>query len=256
MIARLGLVVVALLLACPCPALAQKLISALSDAQISITSGFSGHSLTLFGNVEPAIGSSDRVVTGPFDVVIVISGPVADRVVRRKERRLGIYVNTEEVTFRSFPTFYRVLASRRLSAIADETTLDENGLTPMSITMGSVPAGTSDARQFSEQLIRLMTEADRMGVAENAVRFLTDTFYTARAELPSDVPNGNFLAKTYVFKQGQIVATHAEAFRVRTIGFERFVGDAAHSYPLLYGLATVMVGLFTGWLGGALFRRA
>jgi hypothetical protein len=33
------------------------------------------------------------------------------------------------------------------------------------------------------------------------------------------------------------------------------LGLAAVDHPLLYGLAAVILALFTGWLGGVVFRR-
>ena len=42
---------------------------------------------------------------------------------------------------------------------------------------------------------------------------------------------------------------------MRKIGFERFLGLAAQQQPLLYGLVCVILALFTGWLGGVVFRR-
>jgi hypothetical protein len=52
-----------------------------------------------------------------------------------------------------------------------------------------------------------------------------------------------------------VVAQGAQRFFVQKSGFERFVGEAAVNQPLLYGIATVLLALITGWLGGVLFRR-
>jgi uncharacterized protein (TIGR02186 family) len=73
--------------------------------------------------------------------------------------------------------------------------------------------------------------------------------------LPSDAPPGPYLAHTYLFKNGEIVAEHTDGFSVRKTGFERFLGQAAHGQPLLYGIVAVILALATGWLGGVVFKR-
>ena len=58
-----------------------------------------------------------------------------------------------------------------------------------------------------------------------------------------------------MFKDGKVIARKSEGFAVRKIGFERFLALSAVQQPLLYGLVCVALALFTGWLGGVLFRR-
>ena len=238
------------------PACAQTLVSALSDQQIAINSGFSGQNLTLFGNVEPVPEMGQTTVKGPFDILIAIVGPPADRVTRRKERRLGIWVNAEQALYKDLPTFYYVASNRPLNAITDTATLNDRRLTPLSqIEAAADDPKAEDAGLFSAQLLRLMEKKGYFGANPAGVRFLSDTFYTARVALPADVPNGNFLAETYLFKDGQVVGYHAETFSVRKIGFERFVGSAAVKFPWAYGLAAIFMAIGTGWLGGVVFRR-
>ena len=42
---------------------------------------------------------------------------------------------------------------------------------------------------------------------------------------------------------------------MRKIGFERFLALSAVQQPALYGLICVILALFTGWLGGVIFKR-
>ena len=65
---------------------------------------------------------------------------------------------------------------------------------------------------------------------------------------------GPYLAHTYVFKDGAGRRAH-RGFSVRKIGFERFLSSPAVQQPLLYGIVCVMLALFTGWLGGVVFKR-
>lgn len=243
------------LLACVSPARAEKLVSTASTDEISIASDFVGENLTLFGNIEPEAGATQKFVEGPFHVVIVITGPLQDRVARRSRQRFGIWMNTEQVVFNDFPSFYHVLASGKLADITDEATLARLNIMPEAQARITVQPGTADAASFGRELVRLMTDQGYFGVNELGVVFRSNTLYSARVNLPSDVPPGAFLAHTYVFKNGVVIAERSEGFSVRKIGFERFLALAAQQQPLLYGLVCVILAIFTGWLGGVVFRR-
>jgi len=237
------------------PAHAEKLVSTVSNDEVSIASNFVGEKLTLFGNIEPEAGATQKFVEGPFHVVIVVTGPLQDRVARLKRQRLGIWMNTEQVVFRDFPTFYHVLASGKLTDITDEATLERLNIMPAAQTRITAQPGTADAAWFGRELVRLMTNEGFFGLNELGVVFRSNTLYSAQVNLPSDIPPGPFLSHTYVFKNGVVIAERSEGFAVRKIGFERFLALSAQQQPLLYGLVAVILALFTGWLGGVVFKR-
>jgi len=237
------------------PALAQRLVSRLSDQEISINSTFAGESLTLFGNVEPPIGKSEKTINGPFDIIITIQGPSSARVVRRKEQQLGIWLNAQQVTFSSVPAFFHIMATGRMKSIADPRTFKQLGIGLETQIKGPDTNDAGRAELFRKELVRLMSKNNMFGIDEHRVSFLSETFYSAQITLPANVPNGTYLAKTFVFKNGQVIDQRAERFFVRTMGAERFIGNAARNFPLAYGLSVVLLALFTGWLGGVAFRR-
>ncbi len=249
-----GILFVALLLLLPQWAQAQRLISRLSTQQISIDSTFDGESLTLFGNVEPRIGEQGDV-GGPFDVIVMIQGPAVTRVVREKTPQFGIWLNTRQAVFSGMPAFFHVLSTRPLQTIAPPEKLAQLDITLQShIQDIRAPSGQT-GEEFSGQLQRLMAQEGMFGISPHGISFMSNTFYSARLDLPSSVPNGSYLATTFLFRDGELVDRKAERFFVRTTGMERFVANAARDFPLAYGIASVLLALFTGWLGGVAFRR-
>ncbi|TIP64839.1 MAG: TIGR02186 family protein, partial [Mesorhizobium sp.] len=77
-----------------------------STDHVSITAGFSGADLTIFGSLENA---DPRVARqGRYDIVVVLEGPARKVVVRRKDRVLGIWINLESETFKNVPVSYSV----------------------------------------------------------------------------------------------------------------------------------------------------
>lgn len=237
------------------PASAARLISQVSTEVVEVTSSFSGERLTFFGNIVPDAGSDEKVVEGPFNVVVVVLGPATDRVARKMNNILGVWLNTDQVEFDKFPSYFHVLSSSRLVDITDITTLTTNFITPESHTLAARGNDIAKNITFGRELVRLMTEEGLFGVQENAVNFLSDNFYSTRLTLPSNAPPGPYIAMTYVFQNGEIIARKSDGFAVRKIGFERFLALSSVQQPLLYGLVCVVLALFTGWLGGVLFRR-
>ena len=243
------------LLALAVPAQAERLVSQLSNDTVEITSSFDGERMSFFGTIAPDAGSSQKYVDGPFHVVVVVLGPTQNRVARQKTNFLGIWLNSDQVEFSNFPSYFHVLSSGRLTDITDIATLTTNFILPESHTLAADGADWWKGAIFGRQLVRLMTEEGLFGVQENGVNFLAENFYSARLTLPSNAPPGPYIALTYVFKNGAIIARKSEGFAVRKIGFERFLALSAVQQPLLYGLVCVILALFTGWLGGVIFRR-
>lgn len=243
-----------MLVSCLAPAQAARLVSQLSNDTVEITSSFDGERMNFFGSIEPDAGESAPIV-GPFHVIVVVLGPTQNRVAREMTNNFGIWINTDQVEYNNFPSYFHVLASDKLTDITDVTTLTTNYILPEAHTLITNAGDWWKGAIFGRQLVRLMSEKGLFGVQENGVNFLSSNFYSARLTLPSDAPPGPYIALTYVFKDGQIIARKSEGFAVRKIGFERFLALSAVQYPLLYGIVSVLLALFTGWFGGVLFKR-
>lgn len=235
------------------PANAEKLASTVSTPTVQITSSFDGAVLSLFGTIEPE--QPGTALTGPYNVIVMITGPLQDRVARLKTNSFGIWTNTDQVAFHQFPSFYAVLSSGRLETVADPAVLAAENVLPSDQARQAAQTPGLKGEMFGTELIRLMTAEGHFAVNEEGVRFLSPTAYTAQVTLPSDVANGAFLAHTLVLKDKQLVAERTEGFSVVKTGFENFVFVASRQRPLIYGIVCVVLALGTGWLAGVVFRR-
>src|SRR3954470_13098677 len=95
---------------------AERLIVSVSNHRVTVTPNYAGEELVLFGSVE----KDDRTPSsrGTYDLVVTVSGPRADMVTRRKERRFGIWVNNDYRQFLKVPSYLAIFSSRPLDAIA------------------------------------------------------------------------------------------------------------------------------------------
>jgi uncharacterized protein (TIGR02186 family) len=239
------------------PAAAERLIASISRHQVLVTSSFTGTSIVLFGTVEPDTPTGR--LRNAYDIIVTVTGPRQTVVARRKERMLGIWANAASRTFVNVPTYLLVLANRPFDQIASTDTLRrlQLGLDYFQLPqqIGPDVADTVRDDPFRVNFIRLKTEHQLYGQRPNGVTFLTPTLFRAEILLPAEAPFGTYDADVKLFADGNLLGRTNSAFEVVKVGFEQFVASASRDYGLLYGIATVMMALLTGWFASVVFRR-
>ncbi|HET7680456.1 MAG TPA: TIGR02186 family protein [Xanthobacteraceae bacterium] len=239
------------------PAAAERLIISLSNHRVMVTSSYTGVDLVLFGSVENEQAAVAR--RGGYDVVVTVSGPRDTERTRRKGRVFGIWVNVDARTFVNVPSYLAVLSNKPAEAIADADTLRrlqvgfDNFQLPQRI--GPDVADVVKEDPFRQAFVRLKQEHGLYVERGSAVTFLTPTLFRADVPMPPNVPFGIYEVDVKLFADGAMVAQSTSALEVIKVGFEQFVAVAARDYSLLYGLATAMLALLTGWFASVVFRK-
>ena len=100
----------------PREANAERLIVSVSNHRVTVTPAYSGEELVLFGSVEK--DASTPANRSNYDLVVTVIGPRADMVTRRKERKFGIWINTDYREFLQVPTYLALFANRPFDTIA------------------------------------------------------------------------------------------------------------------------------------------
>ncbi len=103
--------------------------------------------------------------------------------------------------------------------------------------------------------VRLSSQQGLYRESGAGVTFLTPTVFRAAIPLPAVVPTGAYVIDVKLFADGALVARTGSALEVVKAGFEQFIAEAARDYGFLYGLATALMALLTGWLASVIFRR-
>jgi len=235
-----------LALAAPAPAAGDYLVADLSDHRISITAGFTGADVLLFGTRG-----------GEGDVVVVLRGPVSPVVVRRKDRSFGLWLNRAQVTFADAPGYYSVAASRPLEEIASPELLAENeiGFDRLRLAASSAGAG-ADLEAFRAALLRNMERARLYRAAVREIAFVGELLFRTTFAFPANVPTGVYRADVYLIADGALVSKRTNLLVISKIGFEAALFDFANRQPLGYGLVAVLVALMAGWSAGVIFRKS
>jgi uncharacterized protein (TIGR02186 family) len=234
-------------------AAAERLTVALSTPEVKIDSNFTGTGITVFGVIERDTASVTR--TAGYQIAVIVRGPGEDVIARRKERFLGIWANSGSETFVGAPSFYAAAASTTLSALASQDQLRrlQLGLTNIPL-VDARPGSAADQRPYREAFLRLKQGAGLYSET-TGVDFIGDTIFRATVWIPANVPVGKYRASVMLFSDGAPIATAEQWLLVSKTGFEQVMFAVSRRQALLYGLGTVIVALFTGWLAGVIFRR-
>jgi uncharacterized protein (TIGR02186 family) len=239
------------------PAAAEKLITTLSTSRVLIASNFTGADVVLFGSVERDAQTVPR--RGGYDIVVTVTGPRETVVTFRKERVVGIWINSDQRTFVKAPSYLTVLANRTINEIADVNTLrrTQTGLArvllPQEIS-GDIADSIRDD-PFRQAFLRLKIERGLYREQQNGVTFLTPALIRAAIPIPDNAPTGAYDVDVKLFADGVLLARTQTALEIVKVGFEQFVASAAREHGLLYGLATAMMAVLTGWFASVVFRK-
>ena len=233
------------------PAAAEEVVAGLSQTRVAISTTFSGSEILIFGAVKREAAIPDQ----PLEVIVTVSGPSAPVVVRKKDRRFGIWVNTESVEVDSAPSFYSVSTSATwpevLSNVED---LRHKVSVPQAIRSVGAPPGIVDAERFTDALIRIRENQGFYETRIASVKFTESTLFETSVALPANLTEGIYIARFLLTRNGRVVDIHEEAINVTKVGLERFLFTLSREQPLVYGLLSLAIAIFAGWGASAFFR--
>ncbi|WP_299375095.1 TIGR02186 family protein [uncultured Tateyamaria sp.] len=239
-----------ILLCLALPAAAEEVVLGLSQKEVAITTNFDGSEIFVFGAVKRDAPQPE----GKLGVIVTISGPPVPVSVRKKERRFGIWVNTDVVEIEAAPSYYAVATSGPIDDVLDtrENILRRVTVTSM-IQSISAPTTVLDATGYVKALIRIREKAEAFQLLEGKVVIDDDTLFRTRIKLPAALTEGAYQTRILLTRDGQVVDHYQTAIDVRKVGLERWLYSLSRNQPFLYGLMSLAIAIFAGWGASAAF---
>jgi uncharacterized protein (TIGR02186 family) len=227
----------------------------LSTDRVSITSDFTGADLTIFG----ALSNPDPLISrqGRYDVIVVLEGPARPVVVRRKDRILGMWINTRSETFLNVPISYSVATTRAFQDMTDANNYKRLSLGASNIYMEpeNKRAGPVTIQEFTDALRDRKQAIGLYNQRIGGVQFLSQNLFRATVELAPNVPVGTHKARAFLFRNGLFIKETSAQLAILKAGFEQSIFNASRDYGFLYGIFAVALAMLTGWLGRIIFRK-
>lgn len=244
------LFILAVLVAMPLAA-KEEVVLGLSKNQISITTNFDGSEILVFG----AVKREEPIPDGPpLQVIVTVSGPSAPVLVRRKEKRFGIWVNTDSVEVDRAPSFYAVVTSGPLDEVLSAVEDQRHKISiPKAIRSVGAPMDIEDAETFTESLIRIRTRSGLYQVRERDVTIEEQTLFRTSVRLPAALTEGGYLTRIFLTRDGEVVSVYETIIDVRKVGLERWLFNLSREQSLLYGLMSLAIAIAAGWSASAVF---
>lgn len=222
------------------------LVMDLSQARVSITSAFQGENILLFGMFDP-----------PGEVVVVVQGPAARETVMRKERFLGLWLNTGRQGFDDVPAYYYIAASQPLQRLlargvgGEILSLEDR----MALVRSVGSREDMDLIRFRQGLVEVKRRQGLYPAAIGQVSVQANRLFRVDLPFPSRLPEGTYEVRAYLLREGKIVAAISRPLPVGKVGFSARLAGWSRREGALYGIGAIMMALLVGWLGGSVMRR-
>ena len=252
--AATSLALLAWALAAPAAAQAveETVIAGLSQTHVSITTDFSGSEIFIYGAIK-----RDAPVPKdwPLDVIVAVTGPLEPAIVRKKERRFGIWVNDAGVTVDTAPSLYAVATT---GPFRDIISFTDDFRYKVGIENLVHFIGETDDEEFKEgypeALVRLRRAKGIYFELIGAVKVTEETLFETRIRLPANLVEGDYRARIFLLRDKAVMDVFETSIEVRKVGLERWIYTMAQEQSALYGILSILVALTAGWLASTFFR--
>lgn len=235
----------------PFATFAEEVVLGLSMSEVQITTNFDGSEILVFG----AVKREAPVPEEPLGVIVAVAGPSLPVVVRRKERRFGIWVNTQSVEVDAAPSFYAVATTGPLSEVLTNTEdLRHKVSVPRAIRSVGAPSTVEDAQAFTDAVIRIREKSGAYSLQEGAVELTDQTLFNTSIALPANLTEGDYPTRILLTRGGRVVTDFETTIDVQKVGLERWLFDMSRQQPLMYGLMSLAIAISAGWGASAAFR--
>lgn len=232
------------------PAKAEEIVAGLSQNAVQITATFVGSEILIFG----AVKRDAPAPAGDLGVAVVVEGPSHPITVRRKEKRMGIWVNTDSVDVQRAPSFYAIATSAPLEEVVNEDVDRAMHISiPEAIRIFSSEE-VQDPESFADAVIRIREKAGLYSMDLGGVNITDNTLFDTRIELPANLTEGAYKARIFLTRGGEIVSDYNTIIEVEKVGLERWLYNLAHEQAFLYGLMSLAIAVAAGWGASTFFR--
>ena len=224
-----------------------QIVADLSQENVKISTDFQGAKILLFGAYDGKKGD---------DIIVIVTGPKGLVTVQKKEKILGVWVNTRKVNYINTPKYLSISSNRRIDDILNKKTqkISEIGLNNLKIR---IQPGIKVEKEgnWREALTRNMLKSNLWSINENSVTLNKDSLFRSYLKLPSNVITGQFEVKILHYRNSKLLSQQINSINVSKSGISAEIYDIAQNYSTLYGIFAVLLAVLVGWGSNLIFRK-
>ena len=137
-----------------------QIVADLSQENVEISTDFLGAKILLFGAYDGRKGD---------DIIVVVTGPKGLVTIQKKEKVLGVWVNTKKANYINAPKYLSISSNRDIDKILNQKTqiISEIGLNNLNIRIQPGKQVRSE-KEWREALTRNMQKSKLWSLNENS----------------------------------------------------------------------------------------
>ncbi len=198
----------------------------------------------------------------PDGVVVKLTSP-AERVKLNIAGRVGpLWMNVKQYEVENVPFMYKIHASAPMDQLVPPDLARQLGLgfetvkEQLTLHLVKGEAAESDKDTLFDGLLKLKNEGQlvQKSTTKSRIRIKNGKIFQHYFTFPSAAKAGEYQVESFVFKDGKLVGKAIDTIRIRKVGLEAFVANAAQNHPVLYGISAVIIALAAGLIVGYLFK--
>ena len=216
-----------------------------SNDKINIDVGFKGAKLLLFG-----------VIDNEGDVVVSVTGPRESINVRRKERKLGVWINTDFKKFYDVPSYYFVAATKPLDQLNADEALRINQIGIQNIRFEGAEEEIKKSRDLWKLgIVDNMIKLGRYIPERGSINISNQRLFKTELNFSSEIIDGEYVVDTLLIKEGNVIAVKRSFINVSRYGLGEKIYTMATEKGLIYGILAVLFALVFGFIANETIRR-
>jgi len=229
-----------------------KIISAeayfdLSENNIKIETDFNGKEIIIFG-----------ILNDEQETLITIKGPEKNAVIQKKERILGFWFNTKQITYNQIPSIFFIASSANITDILPTSTIIKEELSFDYLLENKISQrnfiSNASLHSWKNNFVRI--KRDKNLFKEYKVEKIENKLFQTRVFFPSKSIPGDYIVNVYQIKNNIILNKKEKIITLAKSGVGSQIYDFAHNNSVAYGLFVIIFAILSGFLAATLFRRS
>ena len=219
----------------------------ISENNIKIETNFIGKEVIIFG-----------ILNNDQETILTIKGPEKNAVIQKKERILGFWFNTKQITYNQIPSIFFIASSNKIEDILPTSTiikeeLSFNYLLENKISQRNFISDIS-LDTWKDNFVRIKKNKNLF--KEYNIEKIDNKLFQTRIFFPAKSIPGEYKVNVYQIKNNLILNNKEKIITLKKSGVGSQIYNFAHKNAAAYGLFAIIFAVLSGFLAATLFRRS
>ena len=219
----------------------------ISENNIKIETNFIGKEVIIFG-----------ILNDDQETIMTIKGPEKNALIQKKERILGFWFNTKQITYNQIPSIFFIASSKDIENILPASTIIKEEL-----SFDYLLENKTSQRNFISDISLDTWKNNFVRIKKNKNLFkeyeienIDNKLFQTRIFFPAKSIPGEYKVNVYQIKDNLILNNKEKVITLKKSGIGNQIYNFAHKNAAAYGLFVIIFAVLSGFLAATLFRRS